>query len=170
MNIRRYHIEGIYFITTVTKNRMPLFGDSDAIELLFDVLRNVKRKHPFDSIAYCIMPDHIHLMLKVTDVSNHNISTIMHAVKRQFTLRYKQLQGLQSFSAWQTRFYDHIIRDQKDFEHHLNYIHFNPIKHGLAIKSEDYQYSSFRYYLKRGYYEIGWGHTEPEDIKDMWLE
>ena len=170
MNIRRYHIEGIYFITTVTKNRMPLFRDGDTIELLFGVLRDVKRQHPFESIAYCIMPDHIHLMLRVTDITNHNISTIMHAVKRQFTLRYKQRRNLQKFSAWQTRFYDHIIRNQEDFERHLNYIHFNPIKHGLVTRLEDYQYSSFRYYLKQGYYEIGWGSTAPENIKDMWLE
>ena len=68
---------------------------------------------------------------------------------------------------WQTSFFDHIIRNEKDLHTHLDYIHYNPVKHKLVDKPELWPWSSYRVFLKRGYYEIGWGYSEPKAIKDI---
>lgn len=170
-NIRRYHLENrIYFITVVTKERKPIFKNEENVHLLFSVLRDVKTIHPFESIAHCVLYDHVHLMIKPADIENHNISRIMHSIKKNFTERYKLKACLQKASVWQRRFYDHVIRDDEGFNKHLNYIHYNPVKHRIVNNPKDYEFSSFRYYEKLGYYEDGWGHVEPDNIKDLWLE
>jgi len=71
---------------------------------------------------------------------------------------------------WQRRFWDHIIRDEDDLKMHVDYIHYNPVKHGLVARPEDYPYSSYRYWFERGYYEEEWGHSEPENLKGMDFE
>jgi putative transposase len=68
---------------------------------------------------------------------------------------------------WQKRFYDHLIRDEQDFARHLDYLHYNPVKHGLIRRPEAYPYSSFGEWKTRHVYPDGWGVMEPEEIKDM---
>jgi putative transposase len=63
-----------------------------------------------------------------------------------------------------------VIRDERDLANHFHYIHYNPVKHGNVTKPENYAHSSFREYLKRGWYEMGWGHTEPEAVKGLDFE
>jgi REP element-mobilizing transposase RayT len=59
----------------------------------------------------------------------------MHSLKPNFTKAYKRAIGVTgSVKFWQKRFWEHTIRDEKDFECHLDYIHFNPVKHGLVTK------------------------------------
>jgi len=60
--------------------------------------------------------------------------------------------------------------NENDFKRHMDYIHYNPVKHGITLKPEEYRYSSFNKWVKEGFYEKGWGHTEPEDLKDMKFE
>lgn len=87
------------------------------------------------------------------------------------TLTYKEVYKItRSLSLWQSRFWDHIIRDEDDLRRHVDYTHFNPVKHGLVARPEDYAHSSYRYWLKKGYYAEGWGHSEPENLKGMDFE
>ncbi len=58
---------------------------------------------------------------------------------------------------WQRRFWEHQIRDEVDFNNHLNYIHYNPVKHGLVAAPRDWEYSSFHRYVQHGYYSRDWG-------------
>jgi len=169
-NFRRYYVpNAIYFIVAVTKDRRRLFADSAHVDLLFTVVREVRQRKSFDLLAYSIIPDHANLLLKPTDEAN--ISRIMLSIQRSFTLRFKKLHGItNSLSLWQRRFWDHIIRNEEDLRRHLDYIHYNPVKHGLVSLPEDYAHSSYRHWLERGYYEPGWGHTEPEGMKDMDVE
>jgi len=74
------------------------------------------------------------------------------------------------FKLWQNRFYEHTIRDEQDFKNHLDYIHYNPVKHGQVKKLEHYNYSSFLEWKKRGIYEENWGNHEPLSIQSMNLE
>lgn len=71
---------------------------------------------------------------------------------------------------WQERFWEHVIRNEKDLTNHYDYIHFNPVKHGLVNAPEDYSWSSYSYWLERGYYEVGWGHVSPKNIINMDFE
>jgi putative transposase len=65
---------------------------------------------------------------------------------------------------WQKRFWDHVIRDEVDFQRHLDYIHYNPVKHGLVIKPEDWAHSSFSAWKERDAYPDGWGWSEPQSV------
>jgi putative transposase len=169
-NFRRYYVpNAIYFIVAVTRNRRRIFTAAAHVDLLFTVIREVRQRKPFALLAYSIIPDHVNLLLKPTGEAN--FSRIMLSIQRDFTLRFKELYSITgSLSLWQARFWDHIIRDEKDLNQHFDYIHYNPVKHGLVSRPEDYIYSSYRYWLEKGYYAPGWGHTEPANVKDMDFE
>lgn len=134
MNIRRYYIPGsAVFITQVVQNREPIFRNPDYLHLLREVLHKVKALHPFLMLGYVFLYDHFHLIIQ--PMGEDNFSDIMHSFKPNFTKEYKKLLGLspaQSMKFWQKRFWDHVIRDDRDFENHLHYIHFNPVKHGYV--------------------------------------
>jgi putative transposase len=68
---------------------------------------------------------------------------------------------------WQRRFWEHIIRDETDFQRHFDYIHFNPVKHGHVSRCIDWPYSSFRRYVEQGVYSADWGCIEPAEIMDL---
>ncbi len=154
--IRRWYIpNAIYFITAVTWQRDPLFADSTAIAILRSTLHRVQEKHPFRMIAYAFMPDHMHLLIHVPESSD--ITAIMHSAQRNFTWNYKHANGIEeSLHLWQRGFWDHVIRDERDLEMHMNDVHYNPVKHGLAAAPGDYAHTSFAEYVRRGWYDASW--------------
>ena len=113
------------------------------------------------------MPDHVHWMFEPV---KGDFSTIVAAVKREATWQLKRDGGNGLPPYWQSRFYDHVIRDEDDFWRHLDYIHFNPVKHGVTAAPADYPHSSFQEWCYRGVYEADWGRKEPDDIAKMNLE
>ena len=137
MDIRRYYIpDTIYFITSVTHNRKPVFHSPINIRIFFDTLSNAKIHYPHDLQAHVLLPDHFHFLIKPKDCT---ISQIMQSLKRNVTLNVKKYQNLRgNVTLWQHRFYDHVIRNDADYEKHFHYIHYNPIKHGLVDKPEDW--------------------------------
>ncbi|MGB8983510.1 MAG: transposase, partial [Anaerolineales bacterium] len=134
MNFHRYYIPGsAVFITQVVQDRKPVFHDPQCMNLLNEILCNVRQLHPFTILGYGFLPEHFHIIIQPTGGST--FSDIMHSLKPNFTREYKRLLGLSSFESmkfWQKRFWDHVIRDDRDFENHLHYIHFNPVKHGYV--------------------------------------
>ena len=71
---------------------------------------------------------------------------------------------------WQRRFWEHMIRDEKDYETHVNYIHYNPVKHGLVSRAQDWEYSSIKKYIDLGLYDDNWGTNEPVSIAGFEFE
>ena len=143
------------YITQTVGDRAPVFRNPIFAAMLLDTLRAVKCVHPYKMFGYCLLPDHFHLL--VCPTHPETISTIMQSVKRNFTLDYKREIGVSGrMNFWQKSFMDHVIRDEIDREHHLNYIHYNPVKHGLVSKPEDWEWSSFRAWKERGAYADGW--------------
>lgn len=166
---RLYMPNAVYFVTCVTKDRRPIFADQGDLETLRQTMRKVKGIHSFQMQAYAFMHDHLHLQLFVPETTD--ISRIMHSIERNFTLNYKKAHNIESrIRLWQRGFWDHVIRSERDFANHLDYIHYNPVKHGYVSKPEDYPHTSFRTYLQRGWYEAGWGHTEPKCLKNLDFE
>jgi putative transposase len=165
MNFRRYYIPGsAVFLTQVVEGREPVFRDVALAELLLETLRNVKQLHPYNMLGYVILPDHFHLLIQVTE---GNFSIIMHSLKPNFTKAYKSMLGLTSADAmkfWQKRFWDHVIRDDRDFENHLHYIHFNPVKHGYVTDPRSWKYSSYIEWEKRGLYPPAFEWDEPKGL------
>ncbi len=171
MNFRRYYLpNAIVFITQVVQDRAPVFRNPAHIELLLSILRRVQTLHPFAMLAYTFMPDHFHLLIRPT--GNSNFSQIMHSLKVNFTRAYKsELEIDGSMKFWQKRFWEHTIRDENDLERHMDYIHYNPVKHGLVQRPQDWVYSSFRSWRERGAYDEGWGESEPDSISVLnWLK
>lgn len=165
--IRRAYVdEGVYFITAVTHNRRPIFTAEAEIERLRQTLRQVKELHPFAMRGYAFLHDHFHLLLQVG--AETDISRLMHSTKRNYTVNYKAGRGENGrVSLWQKGFWDHVIRDERDYLNHLDYIHYNPVKHGYATRPEDYPHTSYQEYVRRGWYEVGWGHSEPDDFAGL---
>jgi putative transposase len=169
-NRRLYVPGGVYFITSVTWQRKPLFKEDVMVEMLRQTLRNAKQLHPFTMQAYIFLPDHSHIMLR-PDLPM-TISQIMHSFKRNFTWNYKKAKEIPrstSVRLWQYGSWDHVIRDGIDQAKHFDY-HYNAVKHGYAAKPEDFPHSSYMTYVRKGWYEIGWGHIEPENLRDLDFE
>ena len=157
MNLRRYYRpKAIVFITQVVQDRMLVFVDEVHLALLRSALQRVKALHPFSMLGYVFLPDHFHMLIKPTGSSN--FSQIMHSFKTNFARAHKRSQGISgSLKFWQRRFWDHIIRDEADLFRHLDYIHYNPVKHQLVSKPENWDHTSFVLWRERGLYPDGWG-------------
>ena len=168
-NVRRYYVnEGIYFLTSVTRNRQPIFKNPVHVEMLFEIMKRVRNYYPHELQAFVILPDHFHFLIKPDDCS---FSKIMHSLHRNFTNYYKTYYQInESISLWQNRFYDHVIRNDEDWRKHMDYIHYNPVKHGYAQKPELWTYSSYQDCVKKNWYEIGWGWSEISDLSKLELE
>jgi putative transposase len=166
MNFHRYYIPGAaVFITQVVQGRKPVFCNDQHMALLHETWLNVQEIHPFLMLGYVFLYEHFHLILQPTGESN--FSDIMHSLKPAFTREYKKLLGLstsQSVKFWQKRFWDHVIRDDRDFENHLHYIHFNPVKHGLVTDPRQWPYSSYLEWEQRGLYPPAFDWQEPENV------
>lgn len=148
-DIKRYYIpESIVFITCATKNRKPILLDRTAIKVFWNTLDSVKSIHSFDIFAYAILPDHFHWLIRPLDEEG-DFSKVVHSFKRNFTLNYKKAKGIATrFSFWQSGYWDHVIRDEKDFNEHVKYIHWNPVKHEYVMRPEDWAYSSYSLWLE----------------------
>ena len=110
----------IYFVTSNTKYRLPFLDNKNASKFI-SALKRTKSKHPFRLFGFVIIPDHIHLLFQPQ--KRETISKIMLCLKRSTAFE------IGDGPIWQPRFHDHIIRNKKKFNNHLNYIYFNLIKH-----------------------------------------
>lgn len=161
--------EAIYFITANVQDRQNLFTTDNNVALLRETMREAKKFHPFEMRAYAFMPDHFHLLICLLGLTN--ISNLLQSIKRNFTRNYKVLYGIDApLKLWQRSFYDHVIRDERDYLNHLHYIHYNPVKHGYVTRPEDYPHTSYREYLRRGWYEVGWGYKEEAEWVSLYQE
>jgi putative transposase len=166
MDIRRYHIPGaVYFTTCVNFKRQPIFSKPENAILLMDTLSTGRGFRPHRLHAYVILPDHFPLLIEPIGPT---ISIIIQSLRRIFTCNYKKHHGIKSnITLAQHRFYDHVIRNDEDMARHLDYIHFNPVKHGWTDRPEAWVYSSYPDFVREGRYEIGWGWKEIPSIRGM---
>ncbi|MBS9777319.1 MAG: transposase [Gammaproteobacteria bacterium] len=140
------------------------------IDILRDAFRDTKNRHPFTIDAIVILPEHLHTIWTLPE-NDKNYSMRWRLIKTYFS-RYLPKTERISFNRqrrnergiWQRRFWEHAIRDEQDFANHVDYIHFNPVKHGYVKSAIDWQYSSFHRFVKLGVYNDDWGTTyvEPE--------
>ncbi|GAA6623568.1 REP-associated tyrosine transposase [Scytonema sp. NUACC26] len=165
MQYRRVKVDGgTYFFTIVTHNRRKFLCEPSNISLLRDAFRYVLEQHPFKIEAIAILPEHIHCIWTLPE-GDCDYSTRWRLVKSYFSHRCASIyrgeistsrKKKQEQAIWQRRFWEHQIRDEKDFINHLEYIHYNPVKHGLVVAPKDWEYSSFHRYVRQGIYTINW--------------
>jgi putative transposase len=155
-NLRRYYTTGnYYFITNVTIERAPILVQN--IDLYQIAMNRLSQKFKFEIPAWVVLPDHFHLII---NPKTNDLSKIIRVFKQDFGFLYRQRIGIRGGRVWQLRFWDHIIRDQNDMNRHIDYIHYNPVKHGLVKATRDYAHSSFADYVHNGYYQTEWGAKE----------
>ena len=168
---RRTDTQGATYFFTVNclmrGNDGPLVHN---VDLLRSVIRKVKADHPFTIDAMVVLPDHLHCIwtLPETD-ANFPIrwSLIKANFSRELPITSERLsesrQKRGERGVWQRRYWEHQIRDQLDYQNHVDYIHFNPVKHGYCTRVLDWPYSSFHNFVQNGVYPVDWG-VEPVDI------
>jgi putative transposase len=127
--------ERVFFVTTVTIQRIPIFRQETAAKLLIDTFAHYRDVGKFLLHEFVIMPDHVRLLL--TPAPEISLERVMQFIKGGFSYRLKQ-RG----SVWQPSFTNHRVRDLEDYENHREYIRMNPVRGGLAKRAEEYPYSS----------------------------
>lgn len=154
---RSYHKGGTFFFTLVTNSRKPFFNHSKIRFHLKQAIIKVKLELPFNIPAQVLLPDHWHFILTLPQ-SDINYSKRIGRIKALTTKMLNLDPDINiPESIWQKRFWEHQIRDELDFQKHLDYIHINPVKHGLTKSVKDWPYSTFHKYYESGLYPNGWG-------------
>ena len=168
---------GTYFFTVVTFDRRPILTSELSRSTLREAWQYVQERRPLTVDAICLLPDHLHCIWALPD-GDTDYSTRWSAIKALFAKKYLTAGGREversasrsrkgEAAIWQRRFWEHCVRDQADFNRHVDYIHFNPVKHGLVESPRDWVWSSFHRYAAAGQYGPDWGAAEPESIKGV---
>jgi REP-associated tyrosine transposase len=175
MRYRRVTVAGAtYFFTVVTFRRQRLFADPLAVGLLEAAIQRVRERRPFVVEAQVVLPDHIHALWTLAD--DFDYATRWRLIKEAFTREYAPRTRLPARDAgrrargeqtvWQRRYWEHLIRNDRDFSAHVEYIHFNPVRHGLVSAPRDWPHSTFLDWVARGDYDAAWGSQQPPKLPD----
>ncbi len=161
-NYRRLFIKGAsYFFTVTAANRSSRIF-IDRIDSLREAFTEVKKTMPFNLTAIVVLPEHLHTIWTLPE-NDIDYPTRWKKIKAHFSRRIpkeenrsKSLIAKGERGIWQRRYWEHVLRDENDFARHMDYIHFNPVKHGYAACANDWAYSSFHRYVKAGIYTEDW--------------
>jgi putative transposase len=172
---RRATTEGAsYFFTVVSYQRQPILCDSVIRNALRAAIKTVRASSPFVIDAWVLLPDHLHCVWTLPD-GDADFSTRWRQIKRAVSLMCgdeyhrddlmsaSKLKHRES-TIWQRRFWEHRIRDDEDFARHVDYIHFNPVKHGHAQQAVDWPYSTFHRYVRDGVYAPDWAGAMDDEV------
>jgi putative transposase len=175
-NYRRNYVPGgTYFFTAVTQDRRRILTTPLARRCLRSAIEAEQRRAPFEMVAVVLLPDHLHTVWSLPE-ADANYSIRWKRIKGRFTRAY--LKGgsregrttpnrrrHQERAVWQRRFWEHTVRDEDDLIRCVDYVHWNPVKHGLVTRARDYPWSSFHRFVESGDYPLDWGSgPEPADI------
>jgi putative transposase len=159
---RRNFVSGASYFFTVNlddrRSRLLL----DHIEALRAAFRIVHARHPFAIDAIVVLPDHLHAIWTLP-ANDEDFATRWRLIKTAFSRsiapgegRSPSRQDKGERGLWQRRYWEHTLRDERDFERHCDYIHFNPVKHGHARTVQEWPYSSFHRFVELGVYPVDW--------------
>ena len=165
---RSYVLGGTYFFTVKTLGNDPILLLEPYRTALRNAINSVRRTMPFQSIAWLLLPDHLHTIWQLPE-NDANYSLRWSLIKQEVTRRCGGLSSGPSTesrrkrgegSIWQRRFWEHTIRDDTDLRNHIDYIHFNPVKHGYVKRPSDWPYSTFHQFSRDGIYPEDWARTD----------
>jgi len=152
--LKRYYTRGnTYFITVVTYKRKRILIDNFGI--LWNTIGKMLIKYNLSLDAWVVLPDHFHMILKP---KNNVLDDFIHDLKLSFGSLLRKKYNQKAGKIWQSRFWDHIIRNQSDLNNHIDYIHYNPTKHRLVERPFLWEYSSIHEYKE--FYQWDWGIEE----------
>ena len=164
----------------MTYRRQRLLCDENVRKALRSGIQDVQITHPFTIDGWVLLPDHLHCIWTLPlDDANFSIRWAM--IKRYVTkqcgpdlqrndLMNKSKHKRNESTLWQRRFWEHQIRDERDYKTHMDYIHYNPVKHGIVDNVMDWPYSTFHRYVREGVYDKNWGRNGIGTIDDEFGE
>ena len=162
-NYRRiWHLGGTYFFTVNLLER----GNNDLlvrhIDLLRETIRTVKQRHPFNIHGWVVLPDHIHCVIELPE-NDADFPLRWRLIKMGFSKSLPKTERLSVVrqrrgerGIWQRRYWEHLIKDEADYHAHMDYVHINPVRHGLVTTVVDWPYSTFHRLVKTHVYPIDW--------------
>jgi len=163
MQYRRADVKGgTYFFTVnlAERNKTLLVDEFDKLRL---TINTVKKRHPFYLDAMVVLPDHLHLLMTLPKNDN-DFAKRWRLIKSGFSRQLpkherinKSRQSKGERGIWQRRYWEHFIRDEKDYERHVDYIHYNPVKHGYVNRPIDWQHSTIHDFISREILPNDWG-------------
>jgi putative transposase len=158
----RAKIKGSVFFFTVVLAERPSDLLVNEINSLRKIYRTIQRRRPFETIAICVLPDHAHALWQLPE-GDADFSTRWSLIKSGFSrgldgrARSASKAAKREKGIWQRRYWERAIRDEADLERHVDYIHFNPVKHGHVHRVADWPHSSFHRFVERGFLAPDWG-------------
>ena len=158
---------GVFFFTVVTHRRLPVFTDETRVEAFREAIRTVRKHRPFVIDAMVVMPEHLHCIWRLPPGDGDH-SARWREIKKRTARALAPMLGVSRI--WQPRYWDHLIRDEDDWRRHVDYVHYNPVRHGHASRAAEWPWSSFSWAVARGWYAPGWGSVEPDHVRDMHFE
>ena len=168
-NYRRHHVAGGCYFFTINllerhKNQLLI----QHINILRQVVKQIRLKFPFHIDGWVVLPEHMHCIWTLPE-GDDDYATRIRLIKTLFS---KQIPKGERQSAvrqkrgergiWQRRYWEHVIRDDNDYERHMDYLHFNPVKHGHVRQVKDWPYSTFRDLVEQGIYPEDWAGSDVE--------
>ena len=169
-NYRRYRVAGgTYFFTiNLLERRSDLLVRH--IDALREAVRRTRRERPFGVDGWVVLPDHMHCVITLPD-GDDDFSNRIKAIKIRFaraipaTERRTRVRAARGERAiWQRRFWEHAIRNDTDYARHMDYVHFNPVKHGHVDSVREWPYSTFHRWVKAGLYPADWAGAVLDDL------
>ena len=170
---RVHHPGGTYFTTHTLLQRRGSRLLVDHIDTLRRVAQKVRMSHPFTIHAWVVLPEHLHCIIELPDGETSSatrwrlikacFSRSLPDVEARSVVRRSRLER----GIWQRRFWEHLITDDRDYAAHMDYIHFNPVKHGCVKRVADWPYSTFARCVQRDLYPLDWaGGSDPDLVTD----
>jgi putative transposase len=167
---RRAKISGAAYFFTVNLAERQRATLVEHIDLLRRSFREEKKIHPFQINALVILPDHLHAALTLPD-GDADYSGRWRRIKAAFSAALPPIEQRSASrrskgerGIWQRRFWEHLVRDEQDYARHMDYIHFNPVKHGHVARVRDWPHSTFHRFVQEGKYPLDWAGGDEADF------
>ncbi|MBI5611602.1 MAG: transposase [Gammaproteobacteria bacterium] len=169
-NYRRATVPGGTYFFTVNLADRKLTTLVDRIDLLKHAIRQEVVAHPFRVDAFVVLPEHLHTIW-ILPAGEADFSSRWRRIKAEFSSalpgdewRSASRRAKGERGVWQRRFWEHLIRDERDYARHVDYIHFNPVKHGHVTRARDWPHSTFHEWVRNGQYPLDWAGGEDIDL------
>ena len=167
---RAWYPGGTYFFTV---NLLKRHGNDllvRHIDALREIVRRVRERHPFRIHGWVVLPDHLHCVIELP-VGDADFATRWRLIKAGFSRSLPHTERLSKVRAkrgergiWQRRYWEHLIRDEADYQAHMDYVHINPVKHGLVGRIVDWPYSTLHRLAEAGIYPYDWAGGNEERV------
>lgn len=154
---------GTYFFTVTLLQRRGNDLLTRHVDNLRNVVAEVRRRHPFVVHGWVVLPDHLHCLIELPPgdadfalrwrLIKMGFSKALPKTERRSAVRIRRGER----GIWQRRYWEHLIRDENDFRRHLDYVHLNPVRHGLVARVHEWPFSTFHRWVAAGVYPLDWG-------------